>query len=354
MALSAVAISCSSPQSDIEFRKGSSINPFLEYVSSVSLVPLETDSLHILGNNPELMISGTDFILTDAQNGSIYRYSNTGQFLNKIGGKGNGPEEYLMIVNTQLANDEIIVFSKPDKILKYNPDGSFVTSMSSKNLGLQSYCIDNGILSYNGYGSGLPDRLIYAKDGNTTGFLKSDEKVFGLAGGSPVFTDLPNGDVAVIDSYSPTIQRYSKGKVNPYCSVDFGGISIPESFFKYDDAMKAMDFLLSREFAIIKRYFEGPSYKFLSIFTQKRDKANEYYGISHQGKWKWFWAGELGTDIFAGSFRAIDSTNTIYCIIDPILLDNFPNEVKRLLDKPEILESLNKEGNYVIAEFHLK
>ena len=88
MALSAVAISCSSPQSDIEFRKGSSINPFLEYVSSVSLVPLETDSLHILGNNPELMISGTDFILTDAQNGSIYRYSPIGK-----GQKDHDPDQ---------------------------------------------------------------------------------------------------------------------------------------------------------------------------------------------------------------------------------------------------------------------
>lgn len=108
-------ISCDeqSKEDTINVRFTTSIDPLVELVSSIEIIPLETDSVHIIGSQKDLIVSDDSYIISDASNGNIFRYSLDGRYLNRIGIAGRGPEEYTHINNVQLVDSLLYVFSIP-------------------------------------------------------------------------------------------------------------------------------------------------------------------------------------------------------------------------------------------------
>lgn len=95
----------------VEFNN--TINPLAENISSIELIPLETDSEHLVGGVTDLAIAGDSYIVMDLINNNIFRYSADGKFLGCIGQKGNGPEEYIRINDIQYRDGNLCVFSTP-------------------------------------------------------------------------------------------------------------------------------------------------------------------------------------------------------------------------------------------------
>ena len=58
-----------------------SIDPLVELVSSIEIIPLETDSVHIIGSQKDLIVSDDSYIISDASNGNIFRYSLDGRYI---------------------------------------------------------------------------------------------------------------------------------------------------------------------------------------------------------------------------------------------------------------------------------
>ena len=130
------------------FRDG--VAPFAEVVNKVEFIPLETDSVHILGENPELWVEDSCFIVSDWQNASIFRYSLQGKFLNTIGRKGNGPDEFSGIDGWSYEDGLLTVFSYPDKVLNFSLSGELLSRRKISNLGMSSYMVGKDVLTYMG------------------------------------------------------------------------------------------------------------------------------------------------------------------------------------------------------------
>ena len=66
-------ISCDeqSKEDTINVRFTTSIDPLVELVSSIEIIPLETDSVHIIGSQKDLIVSDDSYIISDASNGNI-------------------------------------------------------------------------------------------------------------------------------------------------------------------------------------------------------------------------------------------------------------------------------------------
>lgn len=62
----------------VEFNN--TINPLAENISSIELIPLETDSEHLVGGVTDLTIAGDSYIVMDLINNNIFRYSADGKF----------------------------------------------------------------------------------------------------------------------------------------------------------------------------------------------------------------------------------------------------------------------------------
>ena len=301
--------SCSRQQVKIAFEKECKITPFTDLISSIELIPLESNGTHRLSPMSELDLSGSDYILTDSN--SVLRYSPEGKLLED---EGKRP-----------ANEKF-----------------------------QTRKVKEGILAYFGYGKSRPYRAALIKQQDTVKFLQNSAKVLNLSAEFPVFSAAKDGGTILIDSFSPTIYEYDRGKLNPHLSFDFGKYAIPESFFEGNDPYVAAEMLFSREFALITRYFEKDKYKFVEIHLQNPMKTDFYYGIARNEKWHWFYAGKAGKDPLPSSFKLFDNDDCLISIISSEAIGFLPDPFRRLVRNPDVLKSAKKNGNSVIAKIKMR
>lgn len=336
--------------------QGSTATPFSDRVSSIELLPLETDETHLLGNNVEVCLLRDGYILYDRRNVKVYRYSGEGRFLNEIGKRGNGPGEYLHLRNVQVINDEVHIFSPPDKELVFSDDGKMLEQKAKVPVGFGIYRMGSGYLTYYGYSGQRDHRVVFSRgqSGQEKGFLDLDAKVLPLDLENELFCPLSEGSVSIIDSYSPTIFIYDGESVSPYLSFDFGKYAIKNNFYEADDAFKAAEYLMSSDYAVISRYMEGANCKLVqfNLFDQKTGTGEGRYGLFCGGEWVWFSLAGCGMDNPA-PFRLFDAEELIG-VLSPedtlLLLDLLSEETIVSGD----YSGLDQSDNYVIAKIHLR
>lgn len=204
-------LSCSKKtQTDVvsvEYSK--SIEPFVEQIDFAEIVSLETsDSLYI-GNERELVVTDNSFVLYDCMNGLIFRYGIDGKFINRIGRKGKGPQEYLSISNVQYKDSLLYVYSFPSKIMAFSLDGNLVYSKNyePQDFGAMTFAVKEGFLTYYGYGTTNNHRFALIDDEKKTFLVPSKEKVINYTPPSSVFSAIKDS-VFIIDSYSNEIKIF--------------------------------------------------------------------------------------------------------------------------------------------------
>ncbi len=352
-----VAIGCSGGREEtnesIRVDFVNSIDPLTKAVKSIEFVPLETDGEHLLGTTIDLTIVEDSYILTDYLNGNVFRYSLNGRFVNKIGQRGNGPEEYVHINDVQYRDSVIYVFSVPSKIQHFTLDGEMIDSkiLNETDLGTMSWATDDGILSYYGYGTGKKGRFALLSENSLTEYYPSDEKVLNYTPSAQIFSELKDS-VYAVDSYSDIIKVYSNGTMIDGPRFDFGKYSIPQSFYEYDDSFMAMESLLGRDFAMINRYICDEDRRFVSFSLQKQTEAYTYCGLYVRNQWCWFLAGKVGADVMSNAFQTVKD-GVLYCLLDPALMNTLPVSLKKLAINAEVLDNLSVDDNYIIAKLNL-
>lgn len=73
----------------VEF--SNTINPLAENISSIELIPLETDSEHLVGGVTDLTIAGDSYIVMDLINNNIFAIPLTENSLGASDRKATGP-----------------------------------------------------------------------------------------------------------------------------------------------------------------------------------------------------------------------------------------------------------------------
>jgi hypothetical protein len=346
------------------------VSALSDAVEKIELIPLETADGVLVGDFSEIVLLGDSFVLEDRMGNQVVRFDTAGRFLNRIGRAGNGPGEYVGIQYVQ-ADEDVIIFSEPDKMMRYSADGTLIEETHVDNLGCQSCVVPEGILTYYGFGTGREERAaLLRKDGTSEPFLPTSAKVIYFIPDTPVFC-IDGGKVYFTDSYSPSVFVCSKGSVRQEVSFDFGDAAINENFYHFDDAFASAEYMLSAsEFAMVRRYLHGKDYQFLEVLVQKgresglcyegRAEAELCYGICAGDRWKWFSLGSLEDSAFAGSPRALDGS-TLYFLLDPGRLSGGAGALagplaplRAAISNPEALDSLKPDDNPVIAKVYLK
>lgn len=98
-----------------------------EFISEISYIPLETNSQCLLGNMWIFAFDKDILIKSSDSSEGIYRFNAQGEYLNKIGRKGRGPNEYYGCSDIFLQHDTVYVVSTFSKaILCYSLSGEFL------------------------------------------------------------------------------------------------------------------------------------------------------------------------------------------------------------------------------------
>ncbi len=100
--------------------------------SEIDVVPLETTEESLFSSIDDIIVSDSNIFIEDVRNG-VLRFDRNGKFMNKIGKKGEGPEEYIMLKQIEYdeLNKEIFLFTESG-IKSYDLEGKFKRHISSR------------------------------------------------------------------------------------------------------------------------------------------------------------------------------------------------------------------------------
>lgn len=331
-------------------------NSFIEAVSSIEMIPIETDDIHILGSNVGFCLLSDGFLLYDRRNMKVYRYSLDGHFLNEVGRRGNGPGEYLSLRSIQVIEDVIHIFSNPSTELLYSLDGVFIEEKKNVPIGFGAFRTETGLLTYYGYSGQKKFKVVFFEEGTgqESYYLALDSKLLTIDLENDIFGALPGGGISIIDSYSPIVYQYKEKEVRPYLAFDFGKYSIKQAFFETGDPFKSAEMLMASDYAVIGRYMEGTRHQLVQVnlFDQQKGQGECRFGLNDGNKWVWFATSDYGLDDFS----------PFCCFSGDVLFGLFTAKNYMKLDEAinggvmslEASLKVDDPDNYVLAKIHLR
>ena len=318
-------------------------------IENIRLIPLETNGRFVSWQAD--VVCGTDrYYVVDKNSCHIYCYGTDGAYLGTVGAKGNGPGEYPNIYNVQLAGERILVFSMPDvTVSTFDADGRFLQKEQVKLAGQQFAEVDEGLLSFHGYGTPDACKASLWQDGNVTDFCPYQSSVIAFEDANPVFTE-NDGAVFIREQLDKTVYRYSGGKVEPWLSFDFGAYRIEDHFYELD-YMASAEYLMEKDYAMLTRYHEADGRR-LAEWTRPQARQSGY-GLFLNGSWVWFVAGEEEKDPFASAIKCLDGSDLV-CLVDPSLVGKIDSRLLDKMENPEVLQNIKDTDNHIIVRMHLK
>lgn len=115
-----------------------------------TIIPLETKDECLIGAIGKVFLTDSSVVVWDKNEGNIFVFDKTGNYLRKIGNKGGSPEEYISIGDIQMDKDTIQVLDvSARKIMKYHISGKFISSCKSKYYMYTFYPIQDGCWGIN-------------------------------------------------------------------------------------------------------------------------------------------------------------------------------------------------------------
>ncbi|OEK05458.1 6-bladed beta-propeller [Roseivirga misakiensis] len=99
---------------------------FVDLIESVEITRLEETEESLLRSVGQIMFHEDKMVIPD-NDGTIYIYSNRGDFLSKFNHKGEGPEEYISLTDLWLENGILNIHSRGKSITRYDLEGSFLS-----------------------------------------------------------------------------------------------------------------------------------------------------------------------------------------------------------------------------------
>lgn len=246
----------------------------------VELTLLETTDDCLVGRYPSLLSDNHHFFIKDQQQQVIFRFDKSGKFINTIGRRGMGTAEYTDLSTCYLDSntDEVEVTTEYGQILKYNYDGSFISSF---NPGINAvsyikigtdYLFNIGVIK-----EAADGQLIKISEDGTVveKFLPvktSWQLPFGIA---PCFSQC--GTITTFKEYLSHIVYHitDHGPVKALI-FDFGTYAIPNNIFEKDFEVVRNE-LGDKRLAFINKFFENERFVYVFFFLPNDDDVFENY-----------------------------------------------------------------------------
>ncbi|MDR0698093.1 MAG: 6-bladed beta-propeller [Tannerella sp.] len=97
-------------EQDINHDTNSTV-PLSTFVDKIDIIPLEFDDPCILGEIRKVAICGDNiFVIESSRPSTVYRFDMQGNFLNRIGTRGQGPEEVVELTDFAVNEEEQLIY----------------------------------------------------------------------------------------------------------------------------------------------------------------------------------------------------------------------------------------------------
>ncbi len=254
---------------------------------SARFVKLENHEDAFIGENVIMKMVGGKIYLLDNQNqGSLLCFDREGNFINKIGQKGRGPEEYNALFDFSIRNDTAYLLGRSDKsfIYSYLLSGDFINKIEipqrSANFELLP---DKNFLINSQYAYGTENRLfIMSETGDVEKAFLPNKKDSHYDYVEPGY-GLSQSEEAILlcEVYNDTIYSFENNELTPQYILDFGPLTNSDiDLTKVFDLDNIENFLAlqKRGISLIRKCYETKDYVFITYGRQKEgEKSKGFY-----------------------------------------------------------------------------
>lgn len=213
---------------DIDFRNAISLK---EAVSSMDVLMLQDSSVaHFPGDLTKVVWTGDSIFVLDARRDpGIYLYNSEGILTNSYTKKGNGPDEFVGLVDFNITPSEIILLDTYSTSQRIFLDRKFLFQHKEEAEEQARHFFSegkNGGVWYDrgniAYGSNK-DKLIYVNGKKRKAILPVPKDIENVTFASPnVFFEVSNDTILYLPTVEPRIYKCYNEQAEIFCELNFG------------------------------------------------------------------------------------------------------------------------------------
>ncbi len=250
------------------------------------IIPLETTEESLIGEIGKVILHDSCFFVEDKTQKVILIFDWKGKYINKISRLGRGPGEYVNILDFDVYDGFVYVFSGSGYVLRYNTNGKFIDQMEVTD----AYCNmlvagrDSILLFANNISnSNFNYQLLDWKTGSVLAEWDKFE-VSGMGVGNWFPMCRTDNGILLSKLYDHSLYLYNQSGYNKIVELDFPGLDkIPETPENFYEKTK---FIGDNGLWVVGHYAQSMIYK---------GKIYLYYYCNEKREFKGFIVNELTT-----------------------------------------------------------
>jgi len=323
----------------------------------IELIPLETTDDCLVGTKPELLSDTQHFFIREQQQQVVLRFDRSGKFLNRIGRRGGGPQEFqddILDFDIDPFAKTVEILAPNGQLLRYDYEGRFLSNQNYEILAQSfikagtTYWFNLGVSKLN-----IDGRLLKVSEDGTVveKFLPINTDWFGDFG--PNFTR--SGDVISFkEVFSHTVYRINDDGPVETTFINFGKYSLLKNIYERDPFTVLGD-LDSKGWAHIYKYLENEQFVYIHFIVQQNNEVIYYH---------WLVNKKTGNSVL----QELLPDNPLYEMLEEAKILTAGNELVFLANAPILMKctdpffnkvnnirnSLSEETNPVIVSLRIK
>lgn len=248
---------------------------------------LEAGSNIFLSDDLRLTFTEQDIFILDYTQSRLFRFSEYGNYINEIGTRGKGPDEYLSISNFLRRGNSISLISNvgmDTKLYNYSIDGELLTIETVKNFvicDMEEYN-KSLLIAYTDFNKFIHQHRLYYLDSS---FHVVEKKLDNRYKADVLTVDEKKffrwkDEVFLKESFKPYIYKVSENGIEIKYVFDFGAYAVGDVFWN-TEGVEGMEQLFMKGFSNIRNFFQNDRFAFFLIVTQKKGTPSIINYIIH-------------------------------------------------------------------------
>jgi hypothetical protein len=323
-----------------------------KFVENIKVIKLQMDKNHIIGQILKVQIYNDNIYILDQRSNMLFIYDMTGNFVNTLNKIGQGPDEYLRIIDFDVNENGIYIVDFPSHSVKcYDFDLKLINKISFSLFGFNILAKDHSIWLYNEYSVGSTYFRLYQID-NDANILSESFKQEALDRepkynwtSSNVFQKYRD-EYYYSDRYDNTVFQNNQNDWNEYIKFSFGDKTFPtdKRIFDYDIYGADFPFILRRNLFITEQYV-------VIDFMYSKDLYHSFYNRNDKS----INSGKMKNDIISDYNRFAPRWSSSDYLIETVEAEYVLNEkLKGLITYEKSLSDLKVDDNPILVLYSLK
>ena len=272
----------------INIDNATTLNP-KENFYEVCCIPLQTSQNSLIGEISKLYITNEYIIVVDQKYNNLLQFNKNGQFIRKIGAKGQGPNEYIMFNDVVFDYDtqKIYAYERYSKTMHvYNLNGELVETINSKfNFNSFIKC-DNGFWIYSCFKDYNPDNnILMLVDNNLSTVLKKyfPQEEINVVQFTPRFTINPTDNEKYFYYDGSNIIWRLKDEADEAFNVDFGELVLPYSNIQKAQSIEEYNNIIygNKYLGFINNLFISDSSLYFTCTKSELNKSTTLFNVEY-------------------------------------------------------------------------